>query len=92
MAKQAKSLRQTLAPPAVSNAESSAIVRWVQEEFESLVHRLNLLSEVRLEAHTAVPERPRAGMIVYADGVLWNPGAGEGIYYYKSTGVWTLLG
>jgi hypothetical protein len=37
------------------------------------------------------PDRPRKGLEVYADGVDWNPGSGEGKYVYKSTG-WTFLG
>lgn len=32
------------------------------------------------------PARPRDGMLVYADGTNWDPGAGEGIYaYFGST-------
>lgn len=29
------------------------------------------------------PAKPRNGQIVYADGTLWNPGSGRGLYYYK---------
>jgi hypothetical protein len=33
----------------------------------------------------AAPPKPRRGTIVYADGTHWNPGAGEGPYYYNGT-------
>lgn len=36
------------------------------------------------------PPRPRDGMIVYADGTEWNPGAGEGFYGYQA-GAWVKL-
>ena len=40
-------------------------------------------------------DKPRAGDIRYADGQSpgWNPGsAGEGIYFYNSSGAWVKLG
>ena len=36
------------------------------------------------------PARPRKGDIRYADGTDWNPGAGEGIYWYNGT-AWAKL-
>ncbi len=38
------------------------------------------------------PTRPRAGDIVYADGVEWNPGSGEGLYRYNLAGSWAFVG
>ena len=32
------------------------------------------------------------GFLVYANGVTWNPGAGEGIYYYDVNGEWQPVG
>lgn len=40
---------------------------------------------------TSPPLRPRTGMIAYADGTVWNPGAGEGHYEYRSDGLWHKL-
>lgn len=37
------------------------------------------------------PVKPFDGQIVYADGTHWNPGSGQGIYYFNST-IWKLLG
>ena len=36
------------------------------------------------------PDKPREGMLVYADGTTWNPGSGEGTYEYKN-GLWNPL-
>lgn len=33
----------------------------------------------------------RAGLQAYADGVNWDPGSGEGIYYYNAAGAWVKL-
>lgn len=45
-----------------------------------------------LDVLYAAPARPVAGLVVYADGVTWNPGAGEGIYRYNLAGAWVLVG
>ena len=49
------------------------------------------LTELRLIVLHAAPERPRTGTIVYADGTDWDPGSGEGPYYYDSGGNWVAL-
>ena len=40
---------------------------------------------------TAAPAKAYDGMVVYADGATWNPGAGKGIYRYDGA-AWNLLG
>lgn len=37
------------------------------------------------------PAKPRAGMVVLADGTNWNPGSGSGFYGYRA-GAWRFLG
>lgn len=37
------------------------------------------------------PQKPRNGLVVFADGTTWNPGAGAGIYAYYG-GIWNHLG
>jgi len=44
-----------------------------------------------LEKTFAAPLSPPDGMVVYADGTVWNPGAGEGAYIYYGA-AWNLLG
>lgn len=37
-----------------------------------------------------VPDKPRDGLVVQADGTNWNPGSGAGLYAYYG-GVWNKL-
>ena len=37
------------------------------------------------------PDKPSQGDIRYADGTVWNPGSGEGIYFFNSSGAWVKL-
>lgn len=45
---------------------------------------------LRLTQWNAAPAKPFSGMVVYADGTNWNPGAGEGIYAYYAA-AWNKL-
>ena len=36
------------------------------------------------------PKNPQVGQMRYADGTGWDPGSGEGVYVYTSTG-WSKL-
>jgi hypothetical protein len=49
-------------------------------------------TSIRLAPMSAPPAAPTAPMIVYTDGTQWDPGSGEGFYYFNSNGVWTPLG
>lgn len=44
----------------------------------------------RLPTNSVEPQKPRGGDIVYADGTNWDPGGGEGLYIFGSSG-WTKL-
>lgn len=46
---------------------------------------------IQLQTLFAPPTKPREGMVVKADGTLWNPGAGAGFYGFK-TSAWAFLG
>lgn len=54
----------------------------IAQELTRIDHRKDVLY--------AEPTRPRNGMIVYADGTEWDPGAGEGFYGYEA-GAWVKL-
>jgi len=58
--------------------------------FEALLWTSPLLNENLGE--TEPPEEYQiAGMLAYADGSNWDPGSGEGYYYFNSGGTWTKL-
>lgn len=72
------------------------------EELKSILQRQ--LDRIGLESNLLQPgigmllfvqhvalTKPRDGLVVFADGTNWNPGAGAGIYAYHS-GVWNKLG
>ena len=45
---------------------------------------------VLLDTLNVAPAKPREGMVVLADGVSFNPGAGAGFYGYRG-GAWRKL-
>lgn len=66
----------------------------LQRELERLGNETQLPQPdvgVLLPELHAAPTRPRKGLIVFADGIDWNPGAGAGIYAYHG-GIWNKLG
>jgi hypothetical protein len=67
--------------------------RYLNDEIPRLWAAIKALAAGHLDTTYVEPEKPRAGDIRYADGTSWNPGSGEGIYYYKlSTLAWVFLG
>lgn len=67
------------------------LVRWTSAELNRLAQAVG---EIPLELQVAVlaraPDKPRIGLIVYADGTNWDPGAGQGFYGYTNSG-WVKL-
>lgn len=61
---------------------------WLDRELRKIAAVLNM--PVRLKPLGAEPARYQDGDIVYADGVTWNPGAGEG-FYGREAGAWVKL-
>jgi hypothetical protein len=80
-------------PPDTITIEEGAtreLVRWMKNELDKVSQAISSL-EHQYPPLAVEPERYTVGYVAYADGTNWNPGAGEGLYVYKSTG-WTLLG
>lgn len=66
---------------------------YVGQELARLSALVNMLADGQIERSYAPPAKLIDGMIRYADGVSWNPGAGRGIYRYDiTTPGWILLG
>lgn len=63
-------------------AELDNLRRWTEQPTVPFLY---------LDMLTAAPARPSNGMMVYADGVTWNPGAGVGFYRYDGA-AWNFLG
>lgn len=81
-------------PSDVSNVESvQDLAQWVYTEFLKLAEHLEAgdLEALYFAPLHAAPARPIEGMVVWADGTDWNPGAtGSGLYKYDS-GAWVKL-
>jgi len=60
--------------------------KYTEDEFGSLARSLQV-TEARPVLYVA-PPKPRQGTQVYADGSHWNPGSGEGFYFYNSLAAW----
>ena len=65
---------------------------YVVNELKRLANVVLNQAIFRLERTHVAPDRPRGGDIRYADGSNWNPGSGEGIYFFnESTTAWVKL-
>ena len=84
----------TLYEPGPLPEEAEDLGMYMVTELKRLGNTLFNQATFRLERIHEEPERPREGDVRYADGTDWNPGSGEGFYYYKkgSPGSWVLLG
>lgn len=69
-----------------------ALRLFIAEEFERLATDLESgqMEYVQLDTRYVAPKKPRDGLVVFADGTSWNPGAGRGVYVY-SAGLWVKL-
>lgn len=75
-------------PSPVPHDAPRGLKAWLADQLRQVSGALRNVN--RLDVLTAEPDRPEDGMIVYADGVGWNPGAGAGVYARES-GAWVKL-
>lgn len=83
-------MRGYTVPSIPDNVDLETLKLWIAEQLQLVSEALPRGDLLRLEIRRAAPERPRNGMLVYADGTEWNPGSGEGFYGYES-GSWVKL-
>ena len=58
----------------------------INYELDSISSEIQTLSEVLpTSVCHAEPKKLMEGMLVYADGIDWDPGLGEGLYFYIDT-------
>ena len=68
--------------------DSARLSEYIFEEFLRISQEFDLIAEGRfLPILSVAPNRVREGMLVIADGVSWNPGAGKGLYEFRN-GIW----
>lgn len=69
----------------MESQDGKALQQFLSRELQKLSIALNSQPYEQFEPVTAAPPRPGQGMVVYADGVGWNPGAGAGLYVYTGS-------
>lgn len=77
------------APTALPIDCPPGLKRWLADEVRQIAAALPG-DITQLEPQSGPPRMPRNGMIAYANGTTWNPGAGEGFYGYQA-GAWVKL-
>ena len=86
--KKVKSVTRYEPGPLPENPEELGI--YVVTEFMRLGNILLNQSLLRLEETHVAPDKPRDGDIRSADGTEWDPGDGQGIYWFNGAS-WTKL-
>lgn len=74
-------------------SDPAQLQRFLREELLRVSVAISALAAGHMDKQTVAPSKPRDGDVRYADGVLWNPGSGVGVYYFKgTTAAWVFLG
>lgn len=71
--------------------DPAQIKRYLQDEFSRIAQAIQPQSVAHLNVTTVSPAKPRRGDYSYADGTMWNPGSGEGMYRFNGS-AWIFLG
>lgn len=75
-------------PSAVPAGLDVILQEWLRRELHAIKAGFDGVHD--FEVLYAPPQKLKEGMVRYADGVQWNPGAGKGLYVYNGT-AWTKL-
>jgi hypothetical protein len=77
--------------PTLAPSDPQDLPRFLDEMFQEIRTVLELVRDGHLDVQNVAPTKPQQGDIRYADGSDWDPGSGEGIYFYNAAGAWTKL-
>lgn len=78
--------------PRIPPAKSEDLLPYLDDEFLKIAAVLNDSLTGLKEIQHKEPSKRKPGLVVYADGVDWNPSSGEGLYRYNIAGVWVFIG
>lgn len=85
-------LRRTSAPSVEAGSDADIVATWVAEELESIERsQRDDIIALELRPTGRAPDKPREGMIIYADTV-YDPGSGVRLPYYFNGSVWVPFG
>lgn len=71
-------------PSSVPNDAPTGLKSWLATELRRVAGMFDPQPQLQIQVLGVEPAKPRNGMVVYADGVAWNPGSGEGFYGYQN--------
>lgn len=63
--------------------------RWATQELQRVATAFTAAQTPTIPVLTAAPPKPITGQLVFADGTIWDPGSGRGLYYYD--GSWKFI-
>lgn len=70
----------------------NALAEWLHGELLEISKAISGIEQVLLPNMHRPPAKVAPGMLVRADGVDWDPGAGRGIYWWdEDNGTWNKL-
>ena len=78
--------------PRVPPQNPEELLPYLDDEF---IRVAQVLNKAIMGEHTIMykaPKRIVPGLVVYADGVKWNPGSGEGLYRRTIANTWVFVG
>lgn len=78
-------------PQVPANVDIEGLRRFIGDELDKVAKALAETQALELRPVYREPDKPRPGMIVYADGTSWDPGSGEGPYAYNLANTWVAL-
>ena len=80
-------------PGLVTSKTVEELIEVVKQELDDVSNSSEYAEAVILPILHVAPEKFVEGMLVYADGVDWNPGSGEGLYRRdKANAAWVFVG
>jgi len=77
--------------PELTPLDAEEVRASVDRNFFTVQSVLDSVQDGHLDVVYTAPTKPNQGDIRYADGTSWDPGSGEGIYFYNSAGSWVKL-
>ena len=76
-------------PSPVPTEINVRLLDWLRREFQAVKAGIDQF-QPDLTPLPSAPERPKEGMLRYADGTNWDPGSGKGVYVYDGS-TWVKL-
>jgi hypothetical protein len=70
------------------NPPDKELRAWLGDELRRISNAIGAAEFVQLTPVDVAPAKPSKGMVVWAVGSNWDPGAGQGMYVYNESGTW----